>query len=69
MTRSGSCPPVDAPAEPTDKDNGEENEPDANPRPSQKGRQVLDKQPSTGLLLHSIQITRTQEGKAVKVQI
>ena len=57
MTRSGSCPPVDAPAEQAGKDSGEENEPDAGPRLPQKGRQTLDPQPSEGLPLYIISIT------------
>ena len=51
MTRSGSCPPVDAADDRQAKDGGEENEPDARPRLPQNGRQTLEPQPSAGLLL------------------
>ena len=42
MTRSGSCPPVEPPAQRSGNENGEENEPSLHPQPSQNGRQTAE---------------------------
>lgn len=42
MTRSGSCPPVEPPAQRSGNENGEENDTSLHPQPSQNGRQTAE---------------------------